>query len=350
MAAPVQRDLQTTREILTHWFAARLPEADSVEIEGINTPSGGASSDTLVVDARVLRGKHRKPQRWIVRIQANRIQIYQDPGVEKQFRILEVLGRYTDVPVPKTRWYEADAAVLGAPFFVMDAVEGQVPMNYNAPGWLADASQAQRAQLWESAIQSLALVHRTDVSLLAFLNRSELGQTGLDQEIATWNRYLDWVRPAPHPALDRACRWLPDHAPKQKTTGLAWGDAQLSNMIFKDYRCVAVIDWETVSLGGAEEDLAWWLTFDDFYADMSGLQRLPGLGDRAATIAAWEHYAGRKVQALEWHDVFAAFRLAVITEKAMSVYAAAGHALEGMSPGDGNPAMRRLARLLALGS
>lgn len=346
MAAPVKRDPEATRQALLRWLRPRVDQA--IDIERIDVPPAGASSDTLVVSVRIGAGRR---ERWIVRIQASSFQIYQDPGVEKQFRVLDALARHTNVPVPRVHWYEADASILGAPFFVMEAVDGQVvPLQYNGPGWLADASPAQRERLWQSGVEHLARVHATDVAHLGFLDRPHLGPTGLDQEIATWHAYLEWVRPEPHPALERGARWLADHAPRHRPTGLAWGDAQIANMIFRDGRCVAVIDWETVSLGGAEEDLAWWLIFDALYAEEAGVPRLPGLGGREATLTLWSHHAGRKPLDMEWQDVFAAFRLAVIMERAATLYAAVGQSVNGIGTGDANPIMRRLARLVAAGS
>jgi aminoglycoside phosphotransferase (APT) family kinase protein len=349
MAAPIRRDLAQTCDVLTRWVAERTPEAD-VRIIELAAPTGGVSSDTLLLDVDITASGHTRLARWVVRIQATAIQIYQEPGIERQFRILQTLGKSTNVPVPRTRWYEPDPVLLGAPFFVMDRIDGRVPSNYNAPGWLAELPPARREQLWLDAIEKLARVHNTDVALVRFLDRPALGPTGLDQEIAAWNDYFEWSAIPRHPNLVRAQRWLADHSPRNKPTGLAWGDAQFSNMIFDDTSCVAVIDWETVSLGGAEEDISWWLVFDDFYSTMCGLQRLPGLGDRKATIEAWEQFSGRRLDEMDWHEMFATWRVAMISERAIALYAASGNPLPGIGPGDGNPYVVRLAQLLASGS
>lgn len=346
MAAPIRRDPEQTRQTLTRWLAERLPNTE-FRITDLVVPSAGTSSDTLFVDAETGTGGKRRQERWVFRIQASAIQIYQDPGIERQFLIQQALGQSTDVPVPRVRWLENDPAVLGAPFYVMDHIEGRVAANYNAPGWLADLAPKQRETLWLDAIEKMARVHKTDPALFGFLDRPTLGPTGLDQEIAAWDQYFDWAGTPKYPMLLRGQRWLADHVPKQRPTALSWGDAQFTNMIFGDNECLAVIDWETVSLGGAEEDLGWWLVFDEFYSTTFGLKRLEGLGDRQATLDVWSQHTGRKPQDIDWYFTFAVWKLATISERAMAQYAASGNPIPGISSGDGNPYIIRLGQLLA---
>ena len=83
---------------------------------------------------------------------------------------------------------------------------------------------------------------------------------------------------------------------------------------------------------------------------MSGLARLPGLGDRNATIALWQRCAGRQLDTMEWYDVYVSWKLTMISERALAVYAASGHTLADIAAGERNPNMIRLERLLAAGS
>lgn len=60
--------------------------------------------------------------------------VRKDPGVgllpeisnlDQQFRVLKALEK-TAAPIPRVYWYEADPALLGGPFIIMDKVEGDV--------------------------------------------------------------------------------------------------------------------------------------------------------------------------------------------------------------------------------
>ena len=347
MAIATRRDPESVRPVIEDWLRARLPDATRVDLAPLKRPQGGSSSETLFLQPEITEHGVTRREHWVLRIQATGYQVYQDPSVERQHRIMDIVRRHSTAPVPVMLWLEGDSAVLGAPFFVMERIEGQVPdERYHSRGVLFDASPAEREAMWLSGIRAMAAVHRVDPALASFLSRPELGPTGLDQEIAAWDAYLEWAAVNPHPVLNRARRWLADHLPAHRPTGVAWGDARLGNMVFRDGVCRAVLDWETASLGGAETDLGWWLYYDWWITEGTGVPRLDGIGDRTATIAAWEQFAGRKAEAMEWHEMFGTYRFAIISERAIALTAAAGGSMP-VNGGDANPAIARLRQLLA---
>jgi aminoglycoside phosphotransferase (APT) family kinase protein len=228
----------------------------------------------------------------------------------------------------------------------MERIEGEVPAEgHHSAGVLAEAAPKDREAMWLSAIEAMTRIHRVDPVLFPFLNRPELGPTGVDQELAVWDEYRRWAAVKPHPMLDKARQWLADHLPAKRATALAWGDARPGNIVFRDNRCVGLLDWETVSLGGAESDLGWWLFFETAVTETAGVPLLEGIGDHDATIAAWEHFMGRKADSFEWHEVFATFRFAMIYERAVALNAAAGD-MATRHGGDANPAIIRLGKLI----
>src|SRR6202022_2277679 len=61
--------------------------------------------------------------------------------------------------------YEPDAAVLGAEFFVMGFVEGQVPIEnplYTRSGFFVDAAPADRGRMISHGLGVLARIHAID--------------------------------------------------------------------------------------------------------------------------------------------------------------------------------------------
>lgn len=338
----VRRDFDILARTLEQWLAPRL--SDSVAVTGIVAPNGGFSSETYLIDAFLGAGR---PARWVLRIQATKVQVYEDPAVEKQYRIMQALQRIGDVPVPHPLWFEGDSSVLGSPFFLMERIEGQAPPEeYHREGVLAEATPAVRETMWRDSIRTMARIHQTDTAPFAFLDDKSLGPCGIDQELARWDRFRVWTDLPGVDILDRGRRWLEDHRPAPTRAGLSWGDARLNNFLFRDNRCVAVLDWETASLGGGEYDLGWWLYFDRATSIGIGMERAEGLGDRAATIALWEAEIGRKAQAMEWHEFFAAWRFGWIVQRAFSLFEAAGIPI----PVNSNPAVRRMEELLGEGS
>ena len=306
MPVPTKRDPEETKRALAAWLASRLDDP-GVSVTGLSVPSGaGFSNETLIVDAA--------GERLVVRLQPTGFQLFLDADFELQYRLLTTLGASTSVPVPPVLWYEPDPGVLGAPFFVMRHVEGRAVTDsppYNESGWLYETPPAERERIWRHAVDALIAVHSVPASLVSFLDKPSLGATGFDQALAYWERSFEWAaRGKPQPVAEAAWDWLTANLPAERDTALSWGDARMGNMLFRGCEVAAVLDWEMLSLGGPVMDLGWWLFLDDFHA--FGVPRLPGLGTRADTIALWEAGTGRRAVDLEWYEIFAGFRFAIV--------------------------------------
>lgn len=339
------RDPQSLRGAMLAWLGAKLPGA-LIDLPEIEEAKGGHSSETLFLDPVITRAGQEERPRWVLRIQATGHQVYQDPAVEKQVRIMQAVERAGVAPVPKVLWFEPDPAVVGAPFFIMERLDGIVADEYyHSRGLLFDATPAERERMWLSGVEAMAGLHRLDPADAAFLDRPALGPTGLDQEIAAWDGYVTWAGVRHNDTLAKAREWMGRNVPAVRPTAVAWGDARLGNLIFRDQRCVGVLDWETASLGGPESDLGWWVYYDWWITEGLGVPRLEGIGGRDETIRAWEEFSGRKAEAMEWHEVFGTYRFAIISERAIDLANAMGSGLP-VAGGDANPAIKRLKQLL----
>ena len=152
------------RDAVGRWLGDRLDQ--NVAVVGLGRPRSGYSAETVVVDASVGGGERR----FVLRKGTPDPPIYPQQGsvateVEIQFRVMDALSSSSDVPVAPLVGYEGDEAVLGAPFFVMGHVEGEVPIEqppYPTAGFFAEAAPDQRRDLIRSAIDVLGAVHRVD--------------------------------------------------------------------------------------------------------------------------------------------------------------------------------------------
>jgi aminoglycoside phosphotransferase (APT) family kinase protein len=64
--------------------------------------------------------------------------------------------------LPKLRWNEPEGGPFGTPFFVMDQVDGRIPLDnppYVFTGWLLEATPSERARLQRASIAVLAELH-----------------------------------------------------------------------------------------------------------------------------------------------------------------------------------------------
>jgi aminoglycoside phosphotransferase (APT) family kinase protein len=230
--------------------------------------------------------------------------------------VLSELGERS-APVPKVYEYESDPELLGAAFFLMRREAGQAPGDtppYNAEGFIFDMEPGQRRALWLSAMDAFTAIHVQSVAGgFDYLADPDRGATGLDQIIRYWEESFRWASGGrPQPVADSAWDWLMANLPEHRPTALSWGDARMANMLFQGTKCTAVLDWEMVSLGGPEMDLGWWLFLDRWSADGWSINRLDGLGSRQETIDLWTERTGLPARDVEFYEIFAGIRFAVI--------------------------------------
>jgi aminoglycoside phosphotransferase (APT) family kinase protein len=319
MPTPWQRDLDRDRARLTDWLRTKLPDAKRVEVSALSAPeTSGFSNDTLLCDLRVADGEGDRLEPLVVRVEPQGYRIFPEYDVGLQFRAMQLLEP-TDVPVPRVRWLEVDdTGLLGAPFYVMDRVDGRVPTDrppYHAGGWMTEISPEERAAIWWGGVESMAKIHRLDPDAVGFgfLDRPEAGKTRFEQHLAYYERYLEWAaRGLPQPTLTAALAWLRENDPHDERRTLVWGDARIGNIIFDGTRPAAVLDWEMVTLGTPEQDLAWSIFLDRHHSEGMGLPRLEGFPSFEETVARYEALSGHEVRNLDFWQVFAGFRFGVI--------------------------------------
>ena len=215
--------------------------------------------------------------------------------------------------VARPLWYEPDASILGAPFFVMEKVAGRVTVSYppySKSGWLVNVSANDRRTMWENAVSQLAAIQLVPITDAPFLSLPG-GDDGFDQEVDRWRRFIDWVDPAGQQIVLRgAFDRLLDMGPSHYAEGIVWGDARLGNMMIgPDFRVSAVMDWEQPSLGGALHDLGWWLQSDYNQTHGQGIVPLEGMGTRQETIKLWSEVSGKSAADIAWYEAFACLKM-----------------------------------------
>jgi aminoglycoside phosphotransferase (APT) family kinase protein len=317
IVAPAVRDLPGLAHILEPWLGERMPEAENLRVADLEYPRGaGQSHETILFDA-VWEGAGATRSRGLaVRIKPTGFTVFQDDMFEEQFLLMRHLHQGGYVRVADTLWYESDPALLGAPFFVMEKLSGRVPVSipsYMASGWVVEASVAQRSRLWENGVRELAKVQAVPLSTLGFL-ADERFTEGFDQEWDRWTRFLAYVS-ARHPLPEHLEVWreLRRTMPDNRPPGLVWGDARIGNMMVdEDFEIVALMDWEQPSLGGALQDLGWWLFNYRMKVVERGGTPLPGIGDRRRTVEIWQDATGLVAEDIDWYEAFAGFKMACL--------------------------------------
>lgn len=341
------RDTDDLRVRLQRWMSARVPSGTSVTVSDVVLPAAnGMSSETILFDA-VWDGEHHPLVARVAPAESS-LPVFATYDLESQFHTMSLVREHSNVPVPRVYWNESDPDPLGAPFFVMERVGGDIPpdvMPYNFQSWVSEAPPARRSALERSSVQILARLHAIEhpAARFGFLELPDSGSTAhqaLSAHIAAQRRYYEWVVAdgIRSPLIERALDWVQAHQPVDDSPAvLCWGDARIGNVVYREFEPVAVLDWEMATLGPREMDLGWMVFMHRFFEDIAALAGLPGLPDLLRPSAVAETYTeltGHRPRDLHFHILYAALRHALIMWRIQARAIAFGHAAQPEDPDD----------------
>ncbi len=255
-------------------------------------------------------------------------------AVDREYRVLEALWG-TEVPVPEPIRFEADAGVIGTPFYLMDQVDGRVLADYAMPG----LSPQDRHALFLDMAATLAKLHALDPAAVGL---KDFGRPGdyFARQIARWTKQWRASEFGPLPELDALIGWLETNQPEDDgQSAIAHGDFRPGNLLVHptEPRVVAVLDWELSTLGHPLADLGFflmgWHSAPDEYGGLLGVDREAlGVPSQDAIVAHYMTHARPTAALRPFHIAFAMFRFSVIfvgiAERAKAGSAAGRNAAE----------------------
>ncbi|HEY1592070.1 MAG TPA: phosphotransferase family protein [Solirubrobacteraceae bacterium] len=275
----------------------------------VETISGGRSNLTLGVEAGGRRLVVRRPPIGHFLPTAH--------DMSREYRVYRALHG-TGVPVPEAYALCEDESVIGAPFYVMERLDGIVP---HEPGDLVSADAAANARTGTQFADVLAAIHGVDLEAAGLAGFGKPAGY-LERQVSRWTDQWDRSKQADEPAIDALAAHLRRTMPEQLATTLVHGDYRLGNVMLEADgvgRIIAVFDWEMSTLGDPLSDvgytLLWWGTTDRIAVHPSqGVADLPGFPSATQLLDRYAASAGRDVAEIGWYVALAAFKLAVIRE------------------------------------
>ncbi|MDZ7675372.1 MAG: phosphotransferase family protein [Acidimicrobiales bacterium] len=315
----LERDPDATATTLERWLATRNDVTDPTVGDVAIPGSTGWSNETIFFEASWHGPEGQRDERLVARIAPSDYRVFPDDTFHRQYTVMRALAEHTDVPMATTHWFEHDDSWFGQPFWVMDRVDGDIPADappYAGEGWLAEASEAQQARAWWSGIDAMARIHRVSVDALDLPSGTfPPADDQLDAALDHYERFLTWAEEGePHESARASLDHLRATRPAPSAAGpsLVWGDARLSNLIYRDFEVITVLDWEMCGIGDPRLDLGWWIFADDALTTGSGHVRLPGFPSAEETAAGWADRTGRSADDLSWFVLLGGLRFTVI--------------------------------------
>jgi aminoglycoside phosphotransferase (APT) family kinase protein len=322
---------------LTGWLTDRLREAeqaaggspDAVNGLTVHNPrlsgSGGLSSTSLLFEASWVSAGADRHGAYVARMapESSAVPVFPRYDLATQFEVISQVAARSDVPVPAVRWYEPDERVLGTPFFVMDQVDGRVPLDnppYVFTGWLLDATASELTGLQQASVRVLAGLHRIAEPATTFPGLRPPGGTDSLRWHADQQRdYYRWALAGDGirvPIIERSLDWLAGHWPHDRGADvLSWGDSRIGNIIYQGFEPAAVLDWEMAALGPRELDVSWFIFLHRFFQDIAqffGLPGLPGFLRRSEVERCYQELTGYQLRDMDFYLTYAALRHAIV--------------------------------------
>jgi aminoglycoside phosphotransferase (APT) family kinase protein len=236
----------------------------------------------------------------------------------REHRVLSALAD-TDVPVPRPLALCTDPAVNDAVFYVMEDRPGVV-LQPGDDGRYAP-TPAERRRIGEALADTLATLHAvspTEVGLADF-GRPE---GYVERQVRRWAKQWEGNRTEALPEIDALLARLGRALPPAGDAAIVHGDYRLGNMALDPDdpgRVRAIFDWEMATLGDPLADLGYTLIYwvepgepDDVAS--GGITARPGFPSRDELVARYAARSGREVAAVEFYQVLAYTKLAVIAE------------------------------------
>lgn len=286
------RHLGELAERLGAFLAARF--ATSCRVSGLRQLSGGWSRRTYLFELEGTSGEDL-PRELVLRAESRGGML--DTRVEREYLILRALAG-SRVPVPRVFAFSADPAVCGAPFVVMERVEGVVPNLWqsNSRRWVQE--EPRRARLSAHIVEVLGAIHAFDWRAhgLGALGEPAPGTAYAAEQVAIWEERYRGVKVEPWPILEETFQWLRANLPPCDEPTLVDGDYRIGNMIVGDHAIHAVIDWELATIGDPIRDLGY--TTLDYLAGKflkRGRFLCNGLMETEPFLRAYEQVSGRTI-------------------------------------------------------
>jgi aminoglycoside phosphotransferase (APT) family kinase protein len=303
---------------VTQWFAQHVPAvAPPLRFQLI---AGGHSNLTYsVTDSTGGRWVLRRPPLGQVLATAH--------DMSREHRIISALGP-TDVPVPLTVGLCTDESVNGAPFYVMEFVDGRVIRSHEQA---AGMTPEERHRSGESIVDVLAAIHAVDV------DRVGLGDLGrkdayVERQLKRWyTQFQSSEEQVPGglglPAVHRVHERLAATVPEQVGTAIVHGDYRLDNcMLGDDGSIAAVLDWEICTLGDPLADVGllcvYWADPDeDAVMPQASPTALEGFPRKRDLVERYAAVSGRDLSDLDFYVAFGYWKLTCIIAGVYARYA-----------------------------
>jgi aminoglycoside phosphotransferase (APT) family kinase protein len=302
---------------IEHWLRERLPVAnvpglDVAEAFTVEQFPGGHSNLTYLVRFGGTEMVLRRPPLGPVAPTAH--------DMAREFRWLTAVHPVYPL-APRAYVLCDDASVSGSVFYVMERRHGIV-VRHEEPPQIKDRPDVRHA-VSGSLVDALADLHAIDLEPAGLLH---LGKPVgfVERQVRGWTERWQRSKTNELDEMERLSQWLIAQLPPNPARpAIVHGDFKLDNLMLdaeRPARLVGVFDWEMSALGDPLVDLgillAYWVSIAPAGADaLTTVTSQPGWFSRDELIERYQARSGRDLSTLQYFEVFALFKIAVVIQQ-----------------------------------
>lgn len=296
---------------LTAWLVDNVADAHGpVRIDQL---SGGSSNLTFRV--------RDDTNDWVLRRPPLRHVLATAHDMGREYRVQHAL-RETGVPVSRVVARCDDDSVIGAPFYLMERLDGIVYADIDA---VAHLSEAESRDASDELIDVLARLHGVSAETVGL---GDLGrpQGFVARQVRRWSTQWEASKQRDVSAIDELARRLHRAVPRHCPSAIVHGDYSFNNTMYerdRPGRMQALLDWEMATLGDPLTDVGLLATYWGPVGALLWRDRAPqahranaGFPDVDVLLERYAAASGSPLDEIDFYRVLAAFKLAVIAEGA----------------------------------
>ena len=238
--------------------------------------------------------------------------------VLREARLLRALEP-TPVRTPRVLAVCDDESVIGAPFYVMEKVEGYV-ITDTIPDPLDN--EMERGRIADELIDALVELHAVDFTAIG-LDGFGKPSGYLERQLRRFTGLWEHNRTRELPQVEEVGQWLAANLPDSPPATIVHGDYRLGNTMFAGAapaRLKSIFDWEMATIGDPLADIGYmmvhWIEPNDKVGrfNLQAVTVRPGFPTRQQMIARYEERSGRSMRALDWYVTLAIWKAVVFME------------------------------------
>jgi aminoglycoside phosphotransferase (APT) family kinase protein len=208
-----------------------------------------------------------------------------------------------------------DASIIGAPFYVMERIDGEVLTTEVPP-----ALDGHRREIGEALVDALVEIHAVDWRACGLEGYGK--PTGyLDRQLRRFSGLWEHNRTRELTVMDELFAWLGEHKPESGEATIVHGDYRLGNVMVASQPpvdVVAIFDWELATIGDPLADVGYlvatWAEPGEQNELFGGVTAEGGFPSRQDLIARYEERSGRSMSDVRWYTTLALWKACVFLE------------------------------------